>query len=278
MKPDWLKVKIPSGKQYNEIMDLTKGCIHTVCQEAKCPNIAECWEKGTATFLILGDTCTRNCKYCNVKHGIPTALDPDEPENILKIVRKLGLGYVVVTSVTRDDLPDGGSAIFHETIKKIKEFDENIKVEVLTPDFKCKDNCINIVLDAKPDVFAHNIEVTENLFPEIRPEGSYRRSLEFLRMIKELNPEQKTKSSLMIGLGESKEDIIKSMKDLRDAKVDFLAVGQYLQPRKDLIEVKKYYTPDEFLDLKKIALDLGFKHVEAGPLVRSSYHAEEVLK
>jgi len=274
MKPDWLKVKIPSG---GKVLDLTKGKTHTICQEAKCPNQAECWEKGTASFLILGDTCTRDCGYCNVKHGKPSAVDIEEPEKITEIVKKLGLSYVVITSVTRDDLPDGGASVFYETVKKIKDFDENVKVEVLTPDFKGKDNCISIVLGAKPDVFAHNIEVTFNLFDNIRPQGNYQRSLEFLRMIKELNPSQKTKSSLMIGLGESKEDIIKSMKDLISVGVDFFTIGQYLQPRKDLASVEKYYTPEEFKEFKEIGLKLGFKHVESGPLVRSSYHAEEAL-
>jgi len=274
MKPDWLKVKIPSG---GKILFFTRGRRHTICQEAKCPNMAECWDKGTASFLILGDTCTRNCGYCNVKHGKPSSIDIEEPEKITEIVKKLGLNYVVITSVTRDDMPDGGASVFHETIKRIKDFDSNVNVEVLTPDFKGKDNCISMVLGAKPDVFAHNIEVTSDLFNSIRPQGNYERSLEFLKMIKEINPNQKTKSSLMIGLGESKDDIIKSMRDLIAVGVDFFTIGQYLQPRKDLAEVKKYYTPEEFNEFKQIGLKLGFKHVEAGPLVRSSYHAEEAL-
>lgn len=276
MKPEWLKVKIPSGEVYNKIKSLLEGSTHTICEEAKCPNVAECWGKGTATFLILGDTCTRNCKYCNVKHGTPSKVDGKEPEKIARIVKKLGLKYVVITSVTRDDLKDGGARTFKQTIKAIRKLTD-AKVEVLTPDFKGDTPALRSVLSAEPDVFAHNIETVERLFPKIRPEANYKRSIIFLKRIKEIDPKQTTKSGLMIGLGETKKEIIKTMRTLRLIKVDILTIGQYLQPRPDLAKVEKYYTPEEFNELKKTAYELGFKHVESGPLVRSSYHAEEAI-
>ncbi len=277
MKPEWLKVSIPEGVAYNKIKSLTDNNTHTVCQEAKCPNIAECWGNGTATFLILGDTCTRNCLYCNVKHGQPTKVDGKEPEKIAAIVKKLGLKYVVITSVTRDDLKDGGARTFKETIKAIKS-ETNSKVEVLTPDFKADTGAIRSVLSSEPDCFAHNIETVERLFPKIRPQADYLRSLIFLKRIKEIDPKQITKSGLMIGLGETKDEILKTLRTLRRAKVDIVTIGQYLQPREDLAKVEKYYTPEEFDELKEEALKLGFSHVESGPLVRSSYHAEEAVK
>ena len=275
-KPSWLKVKIPSGESYSKIKGLLEGSTHTICEEAKCPNLGECWGKGTATFLILGDVCTRNCKYCNVKNGTPDKVDGKEPKKIAEIVKKLGLKYVVITSVTRDDLKDGGARTFKETIKKIRDVCD-AKIEILTPDFKGEVSSIRSVLSAEPDVFAHNIETVERLFPSIRPEADFKRSMIFLKRIKEIDPKQITKSGLMIGLGETKEEVIKTMRSLRMAKVDIFTIGQYLQPRKDLVEVSKYYTPTEFEEFKKVGLELGFKHVESGPLVRSSYHAEEAL-
>ena len=287
MKPDWLKVKIPSTEGYNRIKSLI-GDANTICEEAKCPNIGECWDKGTATFLILGDLCTRNCKYCNVKSGVPSKVivpnssckartDFKEPGKIADIVKKLGLKYVVITSVTRDDLKDGGARTFKETIKAIRKVSE-AKIEVLTPDFKGDTAAIRSVLSAEPDVFGHNIETVERLFPDIRPKADFKRSIIFLKRIKEIDPKQITKSGLMIGLGESKEEIIKTMRTLKMIKVDILTIGQYLQPRSDLVEVKKYYTPEEFKEFKILGMEMGFMHVESGPLVRSSYHAEEALK
>lgn len=276
MKPDWLKVLIPSGESYNKLKSLLEGSTHTICEEAKCPNLGECWERGTATFLILGDTCTRNCRYCNVKHGKPSSVDFKEPEKIAEIVKKLGLKYVVITSVTRDDLKDGGARTFKETIEAIRKA-TNAKIEVLTPDFKGDTHAIRTVLSAEPDVFGHNIETVERLFPTIRPEADYKRSMVFLKRIKEIDPKQITKSGLMIGLGESKEEIIKTMRTLKMVGVDILTIGQYLQPRADLEEVKKYYTPEEFKELQREGYEMGFKHVKAGPLVRSSYMAEEAL-
>ncbi len=276
MKPDWLKVKIPSGDSYARLKSLLDGKTNTICEEAKCPNIGECWEKGTATFLILGDVCTRDCKYCNVKNGTPAKVDFKEPEKIASIVKKLGLKYVVITSVTRDDLKDGGARTFKETIKEIRKVSD-AKVEVLTPDFKGDTGSIRSVLSAEPDVFGHNIETVERLFPKIRPQADFKRSMIFLKRIKEIDPKQITKSGLMIGLGETKEEIIKTLRTLKMVGVDIVTIGQYLQPRSDLAKVEKYYTPEEFNEFKKIGLELGFKHVESGPLVRSSYHAEEGL-
>ncbi len=275
-KPEWLKVKIPSGESYSRFKSLMEGETHTICEEAKCPNLGECWDRGTATFLILGSTCTRNCKYCNVKYGTPLKVDCKEPEKIASIVKKLGLKYVVITSVTRDDLQDGGARMFKETIKAIRKV-TNSKIEVLTPDFNGNVSSIRSVMSAEPDVFAHNIEVVERLFLEIRPIGDYKRSMMFLKRIKEIDPKQITKSGIIVGLGETKQEIIKTMRTLRLAKVDILTIGQYLQPRADLAEVKRYYGPQEFKEFRDLGYELGFKKVFSAPLVRSSYHAEEVF-
>ncbi|MBW2975707.1 lipoyl synthase [Candidatus Woesearchaeota archaeon] len=274
MKPEWLKVRLPSGEDYAKIKGLLKGSTHTICEEARCPNLGECWSRGTATFLILGDICTRDCRYCNVKKGKPGSVDFKEPEKIASIVKKLNLRYVVITSVTRDDLKDGGARTFRETIKAIRNT-SNAKIEVLTPDFKGDISSIRTVLSAEPDVFAHNIETVERLFPSIRSMADYKRSMLFLKRIKEIDPKQTTKSGLMAGLGETKEEIIKTIRTLRLAKVDILTIGQYLQPREDLAKVERYYTPEEFDEFKRIGYEIGFKHVESGPLVRSSYHAEQ---
>ena len=277
-KPSWLKVKIPSGYNYNKLNKIIKkNALHTICHEAKCPNIGECFEHGTATFLILGDTCTRNCLYCSVKHGKPLKIDRNEPKSIAEAIKKLNLRYVVITSVTRDDLEDNGAEIFFNTTVGIKRINKKIRVELLIPDLKGNENDLNKIIKAKPDVLGHNIEVTKNLFKKLRPQGDYSFSLKLLKNIKKIDRKIKTKSGLMIGFGETKEDIIKTMVDLRKADVDFLTIGQYLQPRKDLAEVKKFYTPGEFKEFKKIGLKLGFEHVESGPLVRSSYHAERAF-
>jgi len=276
--PDWLKVKIGSGKNYAKTKALLRSAkLHTICEEAKCPNIAECFGCGTAVFLILGDTCTRNCKYCNVKHGEPQAINLEEPHDVAESVKQLDLKYVVVTSVTRDDLADGGADVFYDTVTETKKFNKNCKIEVLIPDFKGSIDALKTVIDSEPDVINHNIEVAEELFNSIRPEGDYKTSLELLKNIKKINKDMKTKSGFMIGMGENKEQIIKTMQDLRTVAVDFLTIGQYLQPTKNHAEIKKYYTPGEFNEFKKIAIDLGFKHVESGPLVRSSYHAQDAI-
>jgi lipoic acid synthetase len=276
--PDWLKVKIGGGESFVKMKSLLREAkLHTICEEAKCPNIAECFGSGTAVFLILGDICTRNCKYCYVKHGKPLKLNLDEPKDVAESVKELGLKYVVITSVTRDDLEDGGADIFYKTIKEIKKLNLNVIIEVLIPDFNGNISSLKKVIDAKPDVINHNIEVVENLFADIRPQGNYETSLKILKEIKNINKNIKTKSGFMLGLGESKEQILKTMKDLRNSDVDFLTIGQYLQPSKNHIEISKYYSPNEFDQFKKSALDIGFKHVESGPLVRSSYHAEKAI-
>lgn len=276
--PDWLKVKIGGGKNYVKIKSMLRNAkLHTICEEAKCPNIAECFGSGTAVFLILGDTCTRNCRYCYVKHGTPLPLDPNEPRNVADSVRQLGLKYVVITSVTRDDLKDGGAIVFYETVNEIKKINNNCKVEVLIPDFKGNVKALQTVIDAKPDVVNHNIEVVKDLFSMIRPEGNYKTSLGLLKNIKKFGKKVKSKSGFMVGLGENNEQIFSTMTDLRHSDVDFLTIGQYLQPTRQHAEIKKYYTPEEFNRLQKIALDIGFKHVESAPLVRSSYHADKAF-
>jgi lipoyl synthase len=275
-KPDWLKVDIPSGENYNYLSNLIKeNNLHTICNEAKCPNIAECFSKKTATFLLLGDICTRNCLYCNVKHGIPEKVDGRQAKQIAESVKVLGLKYIVLTSVSRDDLQDGGARTFIEVIKQIRKMNSNVRIELLTPDFISE---IPRIIQADPDVFGHNIETVKRLFPEIRPQADYTKSLMFLRQIKEFNHRQTTKSGLMIGLGETKEEIIETLNDLKKARVDIITIGQYLQPRKDLIAVKKYYTPEEFKEFEIIAKEIGFMKVFSGPLVRSSYHAEELVE
>jgi len=276
--PDWLKVRIGSGPKYAKMKSLLRNAeLHTICEEAKCPNIAECFNRGTAVFLILGDTCTRNCRYCNVVHGTPKPINQNEPKEVAQSVKTLGLSYVVVTSVTRDDITDGGAKAFYQTIMEIKKTNPNCKVEVLIPDFKGDESSLKTVIEGKPDVVNHNIEVVEDLFPKIRPEGDYQISLKLLKKIKKYGPSIKSKSGFMVGLGETKEQLILTMKDLRSSGVEILTIGQYLQPSKQHAEIKKYYTPEEFDEFKKIALKMGFMNVVSGPLVRSSYHAEEAF-
>ena len=276
--PDWLKTPLGGGQTYATVRkQLRKACVNTICEEAKCPNIGECFSRGTATFLILGDTCTRNCHYCHVHHGTPDSVDADEPLHVAESVKKLGLQYAVVTSVTRDDLADGGAQHFYETITQIKNLIPDCQVEVLIPDFKGNRASLETVLSAKPTVLNHNIEVVSSLFDSMRPQGDYKQSLEVLKQSKQIAPGIPTKSGFMIGLGETKSEIIELLDDLRTVHVEFLTIGQYLQPSKDHAPVQKYYTPEEFNSLKQIALKKGFKHVESGPLVRSSYRAESFL-
>ena len=277
--PDWLKVRIGGGENYSKVKNLLRSAkLHTICEEARCPNIAECFGCGTAVFLILGNVCTRDCKYCNVIHGNPGSLNKNEPRDIAESVKTLGLKYVVVTSVTRDDLKDGGASIFYETVREIRRLNDACKIEVLIPDFKGDATAVQKVVDAAPDVINHNIEVVEELFPLIRPQGDYQRSLGVVKIIKTMDGRIPTKSGFMVGLGETNDQILVTMRDLRDADVDFLTIGQYLQPTRNHVQVKKYYTPDEFVELKNTALQLGFTHVESGPLVRSSYHAQNALQ
>ncbi len=276
-KPEWLKIKLNTNQNYTGIKKMMREkSLHTVCEEARCPNIHECWaERRTATFMILGDTCTRACRFCAVKTGLPTELDWKEPERVADSVSIMNLKHVVVTAVARDDLKDGGAAIFAETIKSIRRKSPFTTVEVLPSDMGGIIENLEILMNAKPDILNHNIETVERLTPTVRARAKYDRSLEFLRRAKELQPAIPTKSSLMVGLGETKEEILAVMDDLRANHVDILTIGQYLQPTKKHLPVEKYYHPDEFLELKEIALTKGFSHCESGPLVRSSYHADE---
>ncbi len=277
--PDWLKVPMAGGKTYNQLKkQFRKAKLHTICEEAKCPNLAECFENGTATFLILGDTCTRNCQYCHVSHGTPQPVDPDEPQHVADSITALKLKHAVITSVTRDDLSDGGAHHFHQSIKAIKTQNPDTTIEVLIPDFNGDTKALHKVLSARPDVLNHNIEVVNTLFPNLRPQGDYQQSLQVLASSKKMAPTIPTKSGLMIGFGETKKQIETVMDDLRNRAVDFLTIGQYLQPSSAHVPVKKYYTPKEFNSLKQMALKKGFTHVESGPLVRSSYHAEQALQ
>jgi lipoic acid synthetase len=275
-KPYWLKVKFPSHQNFFYVSStLKKGRLNTICQSAKCPNVAECWSQKTATFLILGEICTRRCGFCAVEKGIPSPPSPDEPVNIAEAVSLLGLRYAVITSVTRDDLSDGGASFFVATIRAIKKRTPEVKIEVLIPDFKGDEKALGQVSRAQPDILNHNLETTERLYSQIsRPSENYHRSLDVLKKAKEMGAV--TKSGLMIGLGEKKEEIIRSLADLREASCDLLTIGQYLQPSKTHTPVRKYYTPLEFEHLKRIALDFGFRDVESGPLVRSSYKAHKM--
>jgi lipoic acid synthetase len=276
-KPSWLKVRLPHTDGAMGVTRLLSSCrLHTVCQEARCPNLAECFQSGTATFLILGDCCTRNCLYCNVRPGIPQAVDEDEPERLVTAVGHLGLSYVVITSVTRDDLPDGGAGQFARCITHLGETLPGCQVEVLIPDFKGSLHDLHTVIEAEPAVINHNLEVCKNLFPVVRPEGIYERSLALLRQVHEDSPAMATKSGFMIGLGEQEEDILGLLEDLRKTGCEQLTIGQYLQPTRNHWPVHKYYHPEEFKDLRQVAMAMGFESVQAGPLVRSSYHAAEM--
>ena len=274
--PVWLKVKMPGGPNYSNLKKLMRQeGLHTVCEEAKCPNIGECWERETATFMILGDTCTRACTYCAVKTGKPTGLDLEEPLRLAQTVEKLQLKYAVITSVNRDDLADGGAFIFSQCITQIKKRTPRCKVEVLTPDFQGDIKALKSVIDSGPDTFNHNIETVRRVFPRIRAKGDYDLSLDVLANAKLINPECVTKSGMMVGLGETFEEIIDTMKDLRRVNCDLMTIGQYLRPSLKHSPISKWYTPQEFEELKDEGENLGFKHIASGPLVRSSYHADE---
>jgi lipoic acid synthetase len=274
-KPDWIRVKAPVSREYAETKSIVREhALHTVCEEAACPNIGECWTHRHATMMIMGDTCTRACAFCNVKTGLPGALDPDEPRHVGQAVAKLGLKHVVITSVDRDDLADGGAEHFAQTIRAIREYSPGTTVEVLTPDFLRKQGAVEIVAAAKPDVFNHNLETVPRLYLTVRPGARYFASLRLLERAKELSPEGFTKSGLMVGLGESREEIMQVMDDLRAANVDFLTIGQYLQPTKKHAALQRFWTPEEFAGLEQIARAKGFLMVSASPLTRSSYHAD----
>ncbi|WP_188816878.1 lipoyl synthase [Calditerricola satsumensis] len=275
-KPEWLKIKLLTGENYHELKKMMRSkTLHTVCEEARCPNIYECWSNRTATFMILGDICTRACRFCAVKTGLPTELDLAEPERVAEAVEQMGLRHAVVTSVARDDLKDGGASIFAETIRAIRRRNPFTTVEVLIPDFQGNWDALKIVMDARPDILNHNIETVRRLTDRVRAKATYDRSLELLRRAKEMQPDIPTKSGIMVGVGETWEEILETMDDLRAAGVDILTIGQYLQPTKQHLKIERYYHPDEFAKLKEEGLKRGFKHVESGPLVRSSYHAHE---
>jgi len=275
-KPEWLKVRAPGSANYVRLKGLmrTQG-LHTVCEEAHCPNIGECWHHGTATFMILGDVCTRACPYCAVQHGRPAGLDRDEPSRVAEAVGSMELNYVVITSVDRDDLPDGGSGIFAETIRGIRDHRPSCQIEVLIPDFKGDQASLRTVLDARPDVLNHNTETVPRLYRLARPGGRYSRTLELLDHARRYAPDIPTKSGVMVGLGEEWPELVATLADIREVGVGIITIGQYLSPSSAHLPVARYYHPDEFEMLKVAAVNMGFGHVECGPLVRSSYHAHE---
>jgi lipoyl synthase len=273
-KPDWIRVKAPVSAGYFATQTIMRdNGLHTVCEEAGCPNIGECWEKKHATFMIMGDTCTRACAFCNVKTGLPGALDASEPGHVADATAKLSLAHIVVTSVDRDDLPDGGARHFAETIRALRERCPQTTIEVLTPDFLRKDGALEIVVEAKPDVFNHNLETVPSLYLTVRPGARYFHSLRLLQRVKELDPSMFTKSGIMVGLGEERSEVLQVMDDMRSAQVDFLTIGQYLQPTRKHHEVKRFVPPDEFKSLETIAYTKGFLMVASSPLTRSSHHA-----
>jgi lipoyl synthase len=275
-RPEWLKVRLPGGAGYSRV----KGLVHehklnTVCEDARCPNIGECWGAGTATFMILGEVCTRACKFCAVKTGRPPEYDLDEPRRIAEAIRKLGLKYAVITSVDRDDLKDGGASIFAETIRKTRDSCPGIRIEVLIPDFQGSAEALRTVVEAVPYVLGHNVETVPRLYPLARAGSRYQRSLNHLANAKSFGIQVTTKSGIMLGLGESRDEILAVLKDLREADVDIVTLGQYLQPTRENLPVEKFYTPEEFREFCDTAYSMGFRHVASGPLVRSSYHAHE---
>jgi lipoic acid synthetase len=276
-KPGWLKVRSPGGSKYLGLQKLMRTqSLHTVCEEAACPNIGECWEAGTATFMILGDVCTRACKYCGVAHGMPTILDEEEPARLADTVEAMELEHAVITSVNRDELPDGGAGIYAETIRRIHEQVPGCSVEVLIPDFKGDEDALQKVVEAKPEILGHNLETVERLHPEVRPGGRYWRSISFLGAVKRLDPTTLTKTGIILGMGEEADEIRQAMADVREAGVDILTLGQYLRPSEAHIPVARWVSPEEFADWKRVGEEeMGFAHVESGPLVRSSYHAKE---
>lgn len=273
-RPEWLKVRIPSGSGYTEIKNIVQSNrLHTVCEEARCPNIAECWQRRTATFMILGDVCTRSCGFCAVKTGRPLFLDTDEPKRVADAIAKMDLKHAVITSVNRDELDDGGSGIFAETILRVRAKSPNCKIEVLIPDFKADRKALQKIIEANPEILNHNTETIPRLYRTVRPQGNYEWSMRTLKIAKEAG--MTTKTGIMAGLGETYNEVIAVMKDLRKVNVDIFTIGQYLQPTKAHLPVDRFVHPDEFEAYKEEGLRLGFRHVESGPLVRSSYHADE---
>jgi len=278
-KPPWLKKRIPPFQDLQKVRSILNGTdLHTVCEEARCPNLGECFSSGTSTFLILGRVCTRNCGFCAVEHGVPVSIDETEPEKVAQAIRKMGLQYVVITSVTRDDLSDGGASLFAKTIQAIRALGPKIKVEVLIPDFQGDSTSLEIVLKEGPDVLNHNIETIARLYPRVRPLADYIRSLNLLKSSKKSFPYILTKSGFMLGLGEIREEVLELLRDLREVGCDFLTIGQYLQPRPDRLPVVRFIPPEEFEEYKKIGEEMGFRVVSSGPFVRSSFHASQMFE
>ncbi len=276
-RPEWLKAKIPAGESYNRLHGIMRTHrLHTVCEEARCPNLGECWEAGTATFMILGDTCTRSCGFCAVKTGRPEyGLDWDEPRRVAEAVTMMNIRHAVITSVNRDERRDGGAPIFAETIRLIRERKPGCTIEVLIPDFKGHEDALKIVVDARPDILNHNLETVPSLYRRVRPQANYRQSLQVLERSKKAG--LLTKTGIMVGIGETKEQVLGVLQDCRASEVDVLTIGQYLQPTKEHLPIDRYVHPEEFAEYKRMGMEMGFRHVESGPLVRSSYHAERAL-
>ncbi len=279
-RPEWIRVRAPAGETYDWLKDLMRAkTLHTVCEEAMCPNIGECWGKGTATFLMLGDTCTRSCGFCDIKTGKPAAMDWQEPFRVAEAVRAMNLQHVVITSVNRDERPDGGAPIFAMVIRRIRQVHPGCSIEVLIPDFKGRPEALQIVMEAQPEILNHNVETVPRLFKKVQPQDNYEWAMTTLRNAKRMDPLVLTKSGIMVGLGETFDEVVEVMADLSEQRVDILTIGQYLQPSKQHLPIERYYTLDEFAELKRIGLEeLGFKWVESGPLVRSSYHAAQQVR
>jgi lipoic acid synthetase len=278
-KPEWLKVRFPAGERYQQLKALMRDQrLNTVCEDARCPNIGECWNAGTATFMILGDVCTRSCGFCAVTTGRPGAIDPLEPFRLAQAVQALGLGYVVITSVNRDDVESGGADVFAACIRTIRRQDPGIRVEVLVPDFKGNWDALATVVQARPFVLNHNIETAPRLYRRVRPQARYTRSLELIRRAKDQAQDMLTKSGFMVGLGETREEVFAVLRDLREHGCDIVTIGQYLRPTAQHLPVERYYAPEEFQVFRDFGAELGFTHIEAGPLVRSSYHAEQQVQ
>jgi len=278
--PEWIRARIPSGENYERLNELMRSkSLHTVCEEAQCPNMGECWGAGTATFLMMGDICTRSCAFCDIKTGRPLPLDFAEPLRVATAVKAMNLRHVVITSVNRDERKDGGAPIFAAVIQRVREMQPGCSIELLIPDFKGSADALKIVMDARPEILGHNVETVPRLFKKVQPQDHYEWAMTTLDNAKKMDPEVLTKSGIMIGLGETWDEVLAVMQDLVDRGVDILTIGQYLQPRADQhLPVEKYYHPDEFAELKRIGLEMGFKWVESGPLVRSSYHADQQVR
>jgi lipoic acid synthetase len=278
-RPPWIKVRAPSGENYERVLGLMRQqTLHTVCEEAQCPNLGECWGRGTATFLMMGDTCTRSCGFCDIKTGRPSPLDWNEPNRVAEAVRALGLKHVVITSVNRDERPDGGAPIFAMVIKRIRQLQPGCSIEVLIPDFKGSEAALKTVMDAQPEILNHNVETVPRLFRKVQPQDHYEWAMKTLGNAKKMDPLVLTKSGIMVGLGETFDEVVEVMRDLAGLGLDILTIGQYLQPSKQHLAVERFYLPEEFDRFKDIGLELGFKWVESGPLVRSSYRADQQVR